>query len=378
MLPTLLTLGQVAGRTPLLTWLAAKLGPAVGNLLNDPQGTLHRVGDVLVWGGESGQRVLALLEDLSGGQNHLAASMQNIETAQIKTAASLGALVPLAMFGLGVTALATHLMKSRLDALDRRLQSLEQQVADVKAMLAARLQADLEVSLRHLELYDREHKEAHLHTAFQQSAFATSVYRALVRQEATGPRRLPVLHHCGRCYLLALMTQARCRVLAEDADDAERTLAGERETLVALARTMFEEVLGKTPEIYLAPQLSAEGVTLEVLAEVYQQAHRAGAVRGEYVRDAAQLFEVFRSKLFGTGRLIGPLHNQQVRSTVVSKLKLLMACLEEVNRVESLRLRIDVARRAGGTLKELEEAVRQQSDRDGTAGGPDIHAYALA
>jgi len=344
-MPGLLPLGIVPlGRTVgswALTQLALHAVPKVETFLGDPAGSVSRLGDVLVWDGPGGQRVLAGLEGLKDSQSRIEQAVQHIETAQIGVSQALGTLTTISMATLGVTSLATGFMIWRMNSLHARLGVIGGQITDIQTHLSANEQAHLQSGLSFLERFERTEGEKDLHAALEKSTFATHLYRHLVQSEVGGLKRLLALNQCGRYYMLSLTAQARCLVAGGEPLQAESLLRNEKPTLTALARTTFEEVLGKSPEIYLDPAFQRDNVTLESMAEIYLRAERIGAISSSRVRDAAALFEVLRSKVYGAGGWFRP--RGKAKDALMAKIKYLMACLEEVERVESLRLRIEAA-----------------------------------
>lgn len=383
---SLLSLGALPSAGSLAWWLLAKLGPAVKPLLDDPAGAVQRVGDALVWNGTGGQKVLAGLESLSESQTRIVNVVQHIEAGQVATAGTLGTLLNFSMVHLGLTALAAVLMTARMLALQRRLTDIGRDLDDVQTYLKAQTEANLSASLDALARHESGHKDQDddLRHALKVSNLVAHVYGPLVQTEAHGRRRLLVLNYSGRCYLLSLLTEVRCLILSENLNEAQRRIANEKPALQALAQATFQEVMGKAPETYLHPSLRADQVTLDLLAEVYQQAHRAGAVTDVQIRDAGQMFEYFREKIYGARRWGGWVLGlgRRARATALTKLKYLMACLEETNRIEALRLRIEEAQRGAYSLRELERevvALREQTARaPGEGEAPAAFAYAFA
>jgi hypothetical protein len=109
MLPKLLAFGAVPARARLALRLLPRLGPHLNPLLDDPGSALRRVGDVLVWEGERGQRVLATLEGLTEGQQRIEAAARGLEAAQLSLASGLGALTSLSLLQAGLTSLAAFI-----------------------------------------------------------------------------------------------------------------------------------------------------------------------------------------------------------------------------------------------------------------------------
>src|ERR1051326_4129901 len=77
--------------------LAALSRRHVERFVQDPRGSIGRVGDLLVWHGEQGQHVIATLEGLTESQDRIEQVVGRIETAQIGIAGSLGTLTSLSM-----------------------------------------------------------------------------------------------------------------------------------------------------------------------------------------------------------------------------------------------------------------------------------------
>jgi len=339
----------------LLFQLAAKAKPYAEKFLQDPSGSIARVGDVLVWNGEKGRQVIATLEGLTESQARIEQVVGHIEAAQIGVSSSLGTLASLSMATLGVTSLAAGFMAWRMKALDARLKAIANQISDIQAQLNAQNQAHLISALDFLAKHERSRCNTDLHSALEASTYATRLYQYLVHTELEGRRRLVALNQCGRYYFLALTARARCLILAQDLVGAEQFLTAEKHTLTALAEATFQEVMGKSPEVYLDPNLQADNVTLDLVAEIHRQAHYLGAASGPELRDAGQVFEHFRSRIYGAKSWFRPVG--KAKATLLTRLKYLMGCLEDVSRSESLRLRIDEALAKKLSFQELEQAV---------------------
>jgi hypothetical protein len=189
------------------------------------------------------------------------------------------------------------------------------------------------------------------------------------------------LNQCGRYYLLALTAQVRCLILSKDYPIAGQRLVDEKPTLTVLAKTTFDEVLGKSPERFLDPHLQSENVTLGLLTELYQQAHQIGAVNGAELDDASHVFdEHFRKKVYGARGWFPAVG--RAKEQLLTKLKYLMACVEEVRRIDSLRLRIDEVVRGRLSFQELETAVaetkKQMAKTAGDMAAAPIVVFGLA
>lgn len=327
----------------LFPWLVQTLGPKVQCFLTDPGGALERVGDLLVWNGEKGQTVLAGLESLADNQQRIINVVENIETVQIQAAGILGGLVGFSMLNLGMTAFLGGCMMWRFNSLNKKLTTIGSQLADILAHVRAMAKVPLETSLAFLQAFERTHALNDLHTAKEKSTEAIAFFGDLVAQEIAGQKRLAALHQCGRLYLLSLLTRVRCHVLEEELSPAHMLIVSHIDKLKKLAEAVFQEVLGKSPELYLHPTFEQSGVNYTLLAEIYQQGRRAQAIDKPRMADPSELFEHLRRDLFKTRWFFSFAPKGRLAQSMLVRLKLLMSCLEEINRVQSYQLRIQHA-----------------------------------
>jgi hypothetical protein len=343
-------------------------------LLADPTGTVQRLADLVVWRGEAGQKVIGLLGGISESQARIEGAVERIETAQIGMSGTLDTVLNLSLFHIGFGALSAGFMLARLAALRTRLDAMTRQLTDIQDHLGAMTQAVLENGLTFLKAGEKRADQADLRVAFEKCNEAAATYRVLVNKEISGPRRLPVLNHAGRCYLIAVLGSVRCLIRRGEVGHAEEHAAAQKEDMSDLARTTFELVLGKNPEVYLEPGLQTDAVTLDVLTGAYQQAHLAGAVGGDPVRDAGDLFERLRDRVYGASKGVWFTASRTIRRRLLTNLKFLIAVLEDVNRVEAVRLRLVEARSRGADPEDLDrEAERLRPS--GRADGPVAYAF---
>ena len=158
------------------------------------------------------------------------------------------------------------------------------------------------------------------------------------------------------------MTHVRCLILRDSANYAQQRLADEQGTLKEVAKVTFEAVLSRDPELYLDPMLSAENVTLELLSDVYQQARLAGVDTGVPKDSPTGLFEHLRQRVYGASWFFGMAG--RAPKDAATKLRYLIACLEDVNRAGAMRLRLKDAAEKGYSLKDLEaQAGRRVSEK---------------
>ncbi len=350
----------------MLLWLLQVAHERLAPLLNDPSGALERFGDLLVWNGKQGQQVVAYLEQTAESQHRIENVVQGVQTAQIATHAALGGLYSLSILGLGLTSLGGGFMILRMNALQTRLAALQHRMKDIESNLQAKDKAWLLAGIASLEKYEQGRHEDDRQSAKESSLHAAKLYGQLLEAECQdgAPRRLPVIDYYGRCYLVALTTELRCHLLANDElEIARKRLDHERPTFNLAAKVAFQEVLGKTPEQFLDPELQPHNVTLDLLSEIYQQARHIDAVDQQDASTASELFEKFRGRIFGSQKGVGWVFAPHGKGTVkmLSDLRYLMTCLEEANRIGSLRLRVEEAIKGEFSLRDLEEWLRKMS-----------------
>lgn len=378
-------LGFVPPHHRLAVWAAAELirvsGPVVRDLLADPSGVIGRLGDLIVWNGPTSQHILGGLEATVESQARIESAIGRVESAQLALTHGLAGLSHLAMASMGLAALGTGFLVLRLKALDRRLTTLGSQVADILAGQSAEHKTLLQSTLDHLTKFEVEGTTDNLKNAEDLGFQATNLYRNLVGHELGGPRRLVALNQCGRYYVLALTALARSLILAGSLKMAERQLEAERASLAALAQALFDEVLGRTPEVFLDPRFQPDGVTLDLLAEVYRQARLAGVVMPATFDGAGGTFEYLRPRVAAARipaiRLFRPVGPAKER--LLTGLRYLAACLEDVNRLHALRLRVADALAGGTSLADLqcEVATARANAMAGIGGGDGLFAYAF-
>lgn len=133
--------------------------------------------------------------------------------------------------------------------------------------------AHLQTAVTFLDQYETQNrtKESHLDKALGEAQQAANIYKNLASDEAQGPRRIKVLNYRGRMYLLALLTEMRCCLLADDLVAVQKRIGEEDATLRSVAGATFAGTVGEAPEDYLRPDFASDGITLDVMAEVYSQ-----------------------------------------------------------------------------------------------------------
>ena len=353
--------------------------PYVHRLAQDPAGMVSRIGDTLVWNGANGQHVLAGLASLSEGQARIEQVVNHIESVQLGISHTLGVMHTLSIATLGITSLSGAYMVWRFHSLNKRFDKLSEAVQDVEDNVAAANKAHLDVAVQKLGEFDESGDEGALKKGRDEGQEAAAIYGDMAWREASKKKlRIEVLNYRSRCYLLALMAELQSRILLNDLPAAIKRVNTEKPRLQSLAKSAFEAVVQDKPESYLRADMAKEGVTLELLTELYQQARHAGAIATPEVESAGQLFEHCRSKGIATG---GGWFSSDTSKQDAVQLRYLMACLEEINRIDGLRLLMAEAHEKKASVPGLREKVREWwKERVGTTTDtPDaVVAYCIA
>ena len=352
--------------------------PYVQRLAQDPSGTVSRIGDVLVWNGANGQHVLAGLASFSEGQARIEQVVNHIDAVQLGISHTLGVMHTLSIATLGVTSLTGAFMVWRLQSLNKRFDKLAEAIKDVDDNLDAQNKAHLHKAVQKLREFEDQTDSAALTAASNEGQDAANIYGELAWKEATRKQpRIEVLNYRSRCYLLGLMAELQSRILLDQLPAAITRVNDEKPRLQSIAKSTFEAVIRGRPEYYLRADMAKEGVTLDLMSELYQQARHAGAIASPEVESAGQLFEHCRAKgIAGGGSW---LFRKDSKQDAV-QLRYLMACLEEINRIDGLRLLMAEAHEKKASVPGLREKVREWwKEKVGTATDtPDaVVAYAL-
>lgn len=374
-------LGQLAA--PLIPHLIRfgheKAVPAIEAILTDPGGFASRVGDIVIWNGSQGQKVLAGLQTLGESQQRIEQAVTSIESAQIATTAALSGLQAVSFATLGVASLAGGIMLWRLEALNKRFDRLSQQVRDLEDNLDAQNKAHLRNSIQKLREYDDTGDMASLGRARDEAQHAANVYGQLTYKECQAKRpRLDVLNYRGRCYLMSLVTELRTRLLGEQPTEAISRFSEEKETIEQFARATFSVAIGENPSIFLSDDMKTQGTTLDLMTEIYQSVQRIGVFTEAQIRTPSDMFEYCRSKGIA-GKSMFNWGSKQTTHTLTGRLKYLMACLEDIGRAESLKLLADEIRTTNVSFKELQsQMVDECSSKSKDHDHQSVFAYSFA
>jgi len=323
------------------------------------QGTLmlDRIGDVIKvsFGNE---KLLVGMEQLSENSRRVEQVIKGVQASQIQIAQGMGALQTMSLVGMGMTGVTSAMLLMRLNLVEKycreTLRLVKRLVVDAEVDKLARLKNGLSLLIRFEEGGRKEFGLAQDATSTCNTSANT--FSQLLRSALADPKLgFPAINHYRRCLLLALLGEVRGLLIEEKAKYALDRLKDEKPVFEETSKRMFDDVLGKGPERFLEPWFSRQQVTLDVLTDVWQQARLAGAVDPASTAESpSEVFERLRGKIFRySWRPIFSMRGKPAEREL-EKLKYLMACLEETNRVEAVRLRIESALQQKQSLLELE------------------------
>jgi hypothetical protein len=365
-------------------WLLGQLiqtaRPVVDEFMKDPNGMVSRVGDLLVWNGEAGTRVIGGIEQLAEGQNRIRQVVKHIETVSVASSGAIDALANMSMLALGVGSLAAGTMLWRVEALNNRIKAVSRQIEDIKKILEASNRVPLQTSIQLLKKYEDNRKSRDLGDAHKEAVDATNFYANLLTDELRRPDlRMESIHPLSRFYLLALTTQTRCLELMGEPNRVVHQVDMSASTLNELGQKVFDQVLGENAERYFDPRFKEQGVTLELLSNFFRTAKELDLKLGPTSTDAAGIFEHFRDRLpkarIASSWLTG---FSRLQETMMAQLKYLMACLEEINRVFAIRLRVLHQKEAKMSRDDFElelDRLREKSRKESPKQDKFIYAW---
>lgn len=379
--PPITLLGQIAAPLfpHLIRFARERAIQTITEVVGDPAGYATRIGDVVVWNGSAGQKVLAGLQSLGDSQIRIEQAVTSLEGAQIATNGALGAMNAVASATLGVTTLTGALMIYRLNALNKRFDRLSQQVKDLEDTLDAQNKAYLRKAVQKLREFDDSGDAGLLLDAKNDAQTAAAIYGQLTDKEAKAQTpRLEVLNYRGRCYLVSLMTEMRARLLQNNPTEAVARFNEERSTIESFAKSTFAHAIADSPAEFLAHATREEGISLELLTEVYQHAQRLGAFSDAEIRTPADMFEYCRAKGIA-GKAVGWWPFGAGPKDLSKRLKYLMACFEDIGRVEALKLIASEIKSSDTSLTRLQADLQSWQKREEGSHPPEaVFAYSFA
>ncbi len=341
--------------------------PHVQKLIADPSGYFSRTGDVLVWNSAQGQETIAVLQGVADTQKRIEKTVNNTAEISLNNSQAISSLTAISFAGIGVTALFGGAILWRVEALNKKLDTLSQQIKDIDGKISAQQKAQLKTAVEQLIEYERsidvgQAKHSKGEEAESRAHEAYNIYGGLLCDELKRKeKRINVINYNGRCYILGLMTRIRALLLLNSYDEIESMYDLAKETLREYSKVMFDLVIGEGPEIFLSSSMKTEGVTLEVMTEIYQNAYRIGVTDYDF-REPSDLFEHCRVKGIA-GKSFMPdimpknMFSSKKGSEQVHSLKFLMSTLEEVSKIESSVLIVQQLKKSGVNYANFEKDI---------------------
>ncbi len=339
--------------------------PQMNEWATNAQGHLLRIADTIVWEGENGRHVVACMEGLTENQNRIDGAIQSLETSQLAASSTMQTVQNVSMASFGMLSLTAGLMMWRLHSLDKRMKLLSKQISDVTTRLDANDKARLETSLKFLDLYEQKQRRGDLETAHQEAAFSAHTYGNLIDSEMGAGHRVPLMNYWGRCYLLSLMTELSAMIYQGDLQQAIERAETQRSRIQEFVRVTFHQTIAKAPEMYLDPNFINDGISLELMTEVYSQLQISDAIEFPAIRNSNELFEYLREPIYRSRKKFknfwAPVGAAKRRC--LKNMKYLIACIEDANRIESIKLQIKSAIDNSYSLIELRDHIKTERGR---------------
>ena len=354
-------LGPIGG--PIAMWVGETaqetLVPEITAFLKDPSAVVSRIGDVMVWNGASGQSVMMGLQALNESQARIGLAVESIEKAQIVTNAALGSLQSLSMAALGISTLTGGMMLWRLNALNNRVSKLAETMIDVLNAVTAANHAHLNFAIQKLKEFDEKEDEALASRARDEAQFASSIYARLAVGESQKKKlELAAMNCASRYYLLSLLSEFQARLLLGDAEGTVSRYNNEKKTIEVIAKATFEAGIAETPQVFLSEDMRRHNITLDLMTEVYQHAHRLSAITEPRIYSASEMFEYVRDRgIEGKTMMRWPFG--VAPDVYANRMKYTMACFEDIGRVEALSIHAQQAMKRGLNLRSIQQQVEE-------------------
>jgi len=132
------------------------------------------------------------------------------------------------------------------------------------------------------------------------------------------------------------------------------------------ARWIFHETVGRDPTPFLLPPMRAHGVTLDFMAQLFQQARDAGALDAAKESSASSWFEEHRDALVRVLSREPVLRSKKKwYDSLRAELQQAVAAVEETSRVAGLARLVEQVRGSGqSTLAVMEQCKQNASPLD--------------
>jgi hypothetical protein len=344
--------------------------------LHNPDGDLRRVGNTLIFGqAHGGEQVLAFVEQTAPQVASIQQAVGGIQAHVVPLSYSLASLQNLSMLTLGLSAFTPLVLGAQFLALQRRLGAIQQGIKELHKKLDANSMAQLRTGLDlqrqgadFLEAHDRANAHQRLSAALPFCIHSMKYFSELLGGELQQPKvRRVMVSLLARHLAVALVGVASCQIGLEQDQHAFAQSLQELSLLRQATRTIFQQTVARDPAPYLLPPLRAHGVTLDLMARLFQQARDAGALDPAADASVSAWFEAHRDAIFRARppRLRSERWCRQLRSDLQEA----MAAVEEMNRVVGLSRLVEQVRGSGQSTLAVMTQLRAQAagpeaDRD--------------
>jgi hypothetical protein len=335
--------------------------------IDNPHGSLRRIGNTLVFGQpDGGEKVLAFIEQTNPKLEHITQAVDGLNAGQAVLSASLSSLQTLSMVTLGVAALTPIILVGTFAVLNRRITALQEQIADLHTMFAASKQAQLETGLSLLNLGQDSRTSTRptnspklLGDALPLCLEAVKYYGKLLGNElnAKTVNRIRVRLQA-RHLSVAITGVASCQIGMEQDRHAFTQASSEIELLRKAASWIFHQAVVRDPGRFMLPAMRNHGITIELMANLYQHARDAGALPRQD-SSAAAWFEDHREEIH---RARPPFfRTKKWGLSLVAELQEAVAAIEETNRIIGLAKLVDESRASQKKTRDVMETIRANS-----------------
>lgn len=321
---------------------------------------IDRVGPALVSVREGQTEVIGLLHRHTTKLDGLQAAIDQVWAGQQAIAGSLDLLTALSAVGLGVSVLSHAVLSFQLTALTRRLDRLAGEVRELRGMVQADYRGRLTAGLAMYKngLDDPAGAGGHFADAATALTHSSACYAELLTEAVRSPT--PAYPwEVARHLAVSALGLAAARLRTGHPAAAVRAIDDALGPLRGHARTVFGRTVAFDPARFLIPALAVHGLTLEAVAELYRQAALAGVV-DEQPLSAAERFEALRGNLlsatdplFFKGGKVRRLLADWTQAT---------AAVEEVNRVQGVKLAIEAYHSPDRTYDALADQLIRQTE----------------
>jgi hypothetical protein len=341
--------------------------------VTNPDGLLRRVGNQLVFGqADGGERVLAFIEQTTPQVESVERAVGGLQAGQVTLSSSLASLTGVSMVTLGLTALTPVVLSGQFVALNRKLSALQKQVAALQAKFDAAAQAGLETGLGLLQMgqdfldrADRPKAHDRLNQALPLCHKAMKFYGNLLgsalNQPPVDPGEVRLL---ARHLSVAVAGVASCQIGLGQDQHAFGQSDPELDLLRSATRWAFHDAVARDPGPYLLPAMRAHGVTIGVMARLFQQARDAGAAEPAKDASVATWFEDHRDALVCATTREPLWSKKKWYEALRTRLLEAVAAVEETNRVLGLRRLVEEVKAAGQSTLDMMEQHKQHVTGD--------------